>query len=287
MRGLLLALGLCLGQGAWAQEIDRSPLPPPNPRLTVVVTSEPVLAPVAEAAVVPVPVLAEGGLDRSLRPVPRPKALDERFATLRATSNTPGLDLSGKVADDEPELAALPPPSRKEERRKRRETASRKGSVCGVAAIKGEEIARITSRVKGCGVENPVAVTSVAGVRLSQTATVDCSIAKALNAWVEEVAQPAFNGNLATGLQRQSRRVAGCGALHLSQPKQQEGRQDQRAWQGARHRHQRLHPVERQGADGLGQLQQTPAADLQGRLRLLQDHPWSRVGRVSRGSLPL
>jgi hypothetical protein len=36
----------------------------------------------------------------------------------------------------------------------------------------------------------------VAGVRLSQTATVDCSIAKALNSWVDEVAQPAFDGRL-------------------------------------------------------------------------------------------
>jgi hypothetical protein len=45
-------------------------------------------------------------------------------------------------------------------------------------------------------VEDPVAVTSVAGVRLSQTATVDCSIAKALNSWVDEVAQPAFDGKL-------------------------------------------------------------------------------------------
>ena len=70
------------------------------------------------------------------------------------------------------------------------------GAVCGVASIKGEEIAPITSKVKGCGVENPVRITSVAGVKLSQSATVDCSIAKQLNAWVEEVAQPAFDGNL-------------------------------------------------------------------------------------------
>ncbi|MCU0903697.1 MAG: extensin family protein [Tabrizicola sp.] len=196
MRGVLFALCFCLGQAAFAQEIDRSPLPPPNPRLTAVLAAEPIPAPVAEAAVALDTVLPEGGLDRSLRPVPRPQALGERLAALRATSNAPGLDLSGKVEDDESELAALPPPSRKEERKKRREAASRKGSVCGVAAIKGEEIARITSKVKGCGVEDPVAITSVAGVRLSQTATVDCSIAKALNAWVDEVVQPAFNGNL-------------------------------------------------------------------------------------------
>lgn len=135
-------------------------------------------------------------LARSLRPIPRPDALTIRLAGLTATSNAPGLDLSGQEPDNEVDLAAIPPPTRKEERKKRREKVSMAGSVCGVSAIKGEEIARIGSKVGGCGVENPVRVTSVAGVRLSQAATVDCSIAKALNSWVDEVAQPAFDGKL-------------------------------------------------------------------------------------------
>lgn len=204
MRGLILAMGLCLAQGALAQEIDRSPRPPENPRLLgVVVAGEIALpamtddqvtagaSPATDAAVVP-----EDALARSLRPVPRPRVLAERIAALKAASNAPGLDLSGKVDEDEVDLAAMPPPSKKEERKKKREAASRKGSVCGVASIKGEEIAPIKSKISGCGVENAVAVTSVAGVRLSQAATVDCSIAKALDRWVDEVAQPAFNGNL-------------------------------------------------------------------------------------------
>jgi hypothetical protein len=209
VRGLVLALVLGLVSGALAQEIDRSPRPPVNPKLAGIVlplpagdlqTQAAALAP-AEAVPEGVPERVSEGvppdaLVSSLRPLPRPAALAERLASLKAASNAPGLDLSGKVAEDEVDLAALPPPSRKEERRKKREAASRKGSVCGVASIKGEEIARIKSKVGGCGVEDPVAITSVAGVRLSQTATVDCSIAKALNAWVDEVAQPAFNGNL-------------------------------------------------------------------------------------------
>jgi hypothetical protein len=133
---------------------------------------------------------------RSLRPQPRPRALESRLAGLKAAAKPPGLDLSGRRPEPEIDLGAIPPPTRKEERKKRREKASMAGSVCGVAAIKGEEIARISSKVKGCGVEDPVRVTSVAGVRLSQAATVDCSIAKALNSWVDEVAQPAFEGRL-------------------------------------------------------------------------------------------
>ena len=202
MRGLLLALSFLLAQGAWAQEMDRSPRPPVNPRMPVAVV-EPTVEPTAAvapdvAATVPIApeALPDDALARSLRPVPRPSALAERIAALKATSNAPGLDLSGQEPQDEVDLAAIPPPTRKEERRKKRERASMKGAVCGVPAIKGEEIARIKSNVGGCGVEDPVAITSVSGVRLSQTATVDCSIAKALNSWVDEVAQPAFDGRL-------------------------------------------------------------------------------------------
>ena len=199
MRRLLLAASLCLAQGGMAQEIGVSPRPLANPRLTVVAEGQ---APV-EAGVTATPVaitqtaaLPEGAMDRSLRPLPRPSALTERIAALKASSNAPGLDLSGQAPGAEVDLAAIPPPTKKEERKKKREKDSMKGSVCGVAAIKGEEISRIRSKVGGCGVEDPVMVTSVAGVRLSQAATVDCSIAKALNSWVDEVAQPAFEGRL-------------------------------------------------------------------------------------------
>jgi hypothetical protein len=200
VRAVLLVLCLCFGQAALAQEIDRSPLPPANPRLVATVASvaapaDPVVAG-AEAAVAQDAPLPEGGLERSQRPVARPRALVERLAALRSGSASAGLDLSGQAPGAEVDLAAVPPPSKKEERKKKREAASRKGSVCGVASIKGEEIASIKSRVTGCGVQDAVAVTSIAGVRLSQTATVDCSIAKALNAWVDEVAQPAFDGKL-------------------------------------------------------------------------------------------
>ena len=132
MRRLLLALCLCLGQGALAQEIERSPLPVPNPRLAGVAAAPPTEAAVtagAEAADTPETVPPGSVLLSSLRPVPRPRALTQGLAALKATSNAPGLDLSGKVPDDDMDLAAMPPPSKKEERKKKRETASRKGSV--------------------------------------------------------------------------------------------------------------------------------------------------------------
>jgi hypothetical protein len=148
---------------------------------------------VAPAAAAPAP---EGALATSLRPEPRPRSLTKRIEALAASAPSAGLDLSSNPDGKDVDLAAVEPPTARERRQKKREAASMKGSVCGVPGIKGTEIKRITSKVKGCGVEDPVAVTSVSGVRLTQTATVDCSIAKALNSWVDEVAQPAFDGKL-------------------------------------------------------------------------------------------
>jgi hypothetical protein len=206
VRGLLFATLLGLTQTASAQDIDRSPRPPANPRLMVpAAMTEPQPLVAAEGAPETVPEVAaptdiaalpDGAIERSMRPVQRSAKLAERIGALMATSNAPGFDLSSTPEVEDLDLAAVPPPTRKEERKKKREKASMKGAVCGVPAIKGEEIAPIGSKITGCGVADAVMVTSVAGVRLSQAATVDCSIAKALNAWVDDVAQPAFDGKL-------------------------------------------------------------------------------------------
>jgi hypothetical protein len=68
----------------------------------------------------------------------------------------------------------------------------RKGSVCGVRGIQGETLAPVTARTRGCGIDKPVRVTSVDGVRLSTPATIDCDTARALNDWVRGALKPAF-----------------------------------------------------------------------------------------------
>jgi hypothetical protein len=70
--------------------------------------------------------------------------------------------------------------------------ASRRGSVCGNRAIRGEEIAPIRGERRGCGIAEPVRVIEVAGIRLSTPATIDCATAQALNTWVEQGAKPAI-----------------------------------------------------------------------------------------------
>lgn len=66
-----------------------------------------------------------------------------------------------------------------------------KGGLCGDPAIQGAVLPPITGAVAGCGVANPVRVTSVDGVRLSVPATLDCETARALRAWVTKGLKPA------------------------------------------------------------------------------------------------
>ncbi len=77
----------------------------------------------------------------------------------------------------------------------------KKGSVCGDPSIKGQTIAPIIGRIKGCGVPEAVMVTSVSGVMLSEPATIDCNTARALDAWVEQGLQPQFANDPVVQLQ--------------------------------------------------------------------------------------
>lgn len=72
------------------------------------------------------------------------------------------------------------------------------GSLCGMRSIKGDRLKPIAGRISACGVAEPVRVTSVAGLRLSQAAIMDCPTAMALNAWAERGVKPAV-GRLGGG----------------------------------------------------------------------------------------
>ncbi len=140
--------------------------PQPNPALTSVQpTPESAPTPTAEAVATPTgPVLAPAS---SLRPVPRPSA---------------------ELASAAPEPETKAPESNS----KKKPKASKKGSVCGDPDIKGETLAAIKGKVKGCGLDKPVRVTAISGIRLNQPATISCETAAATKRWIERALIPAM-----------------------------------------------------------------------------------------------
>jgi hypothetical protein len=162
---LALLISVCSFGAAFADAPKTSIRPFPRPALV-----QPLVAAVPEQVAMVLPDLAR------MRPLRRPVATTD--AVPIATPEKPRKGLRGL-------LAPRAKPTKKA-------AASRKGSVCGVPSIKGKVLPRITSRTKGCGIDEPVSVTAVDGAKLSQPATIDCRTAIALNTWVQKGLRPAF-----------------------------------------------------------------------------------------------
>jgi len=217
--GLCLLLLAAFAPTADAEGVGASRLPKSRPALVQpVVDTSPSIAPDAgqdEA------IAAENGaliLHLPHRPRPRPEGLgvpvaaDEAFPTpekvqLASAVITPILRPRPRpdgLADASQAAADTPAPKGKKgkgwgifrasARAPQGDTLvmPRKGSVCGNPAIRGETIPPVQSRVKGCGIDDPVKVTSVSGISLSQPAEIDCDTAIALNQWVNDGLKPAF-----------------------------------------------------------------------------------------------
>ncbi|THD85852.1 extensin family protein [Aliigemmobacter aestuarii] len=155
------------------------PLPRPRARPAALVRAvpaapEPATAQATEAPATEAAPVVLAGLARSLRPEARPKGLTKRRA-----SEEPAIIQAAAVKVQPGGVGILP----------------KKGSICGDRSIRGETMGRITAKVAGCGIEEPVKVTHVAGVKLSQAALMDCPTALALRSWVENGLQPSFGRN--------------------------------------------------------------------------------------------
>ncbi len=162
---------------------------------------------------------------KSIRPMPRPMlqqalaptlpvqtlAVQTLVAVLPDLARLPPQRRPDIAPDVRPEImpAAAPEKPRKgllgllapRAKPAKKATASRKGSVCGDPMIKGKTLPRITSKTNGCGIDDPVSITSVGGVQLSEAATLDCTAARALNTWVQRGLRPAFRGSEVVQLQ--------------------------------------------------------------------------------------
>ncbi|MFD0978783.1 extensin-like domain-containing protein [Tropicimonas aquimaris] len=116
------------------------------------------------------------------RPTPRP---EHPLAGIELASAT----LLVPLTPDSPHPEARPAGFAKLFKRKDRYSAA--GAVCEVNAIKGVAIPTVGRPSSGCGIENPVRITEMSGVRLSTPITVDCTTARALNTWVADALKPA------------------------------------------------------------------------------------------------
>lgn len=123
---------------------------------------------------------------RVVRPRVRPAGLIAKADRAVVASIVPRVILRPRLRPDLSKLAVAPAAKTKKAKQTKR------GSVCGDPDIRGEPLATIGKPGKGCGIAEPVKVTSIAGVGFSQPATIDCTTAKALKKWMAKGMQPAF-----------------------------------------------------------------------------------------------
>lgn len=182
-----ILVGLTL-QAGWADAPETSPRPLARP-------GAPASAPSVEVA---------RGVNNTVQPPPRPDA---------SATALSGPDKVVLVSSAAAVTRSIRPALRPENIRRRNVVQAsgmrtqpipaiihgRKGAICGVDAIKGVQLSPIAGRIEGCGVGEPVRVTSVDGVTLSPSAIMDCTTAKALNLWVNKSAKPAV-GRLGGGV---------------------------------------------------------------------------------------
>lgn len=158
----------------------------------------------------PVPVLAAAPSKETVtaakpdpvgpRPKPRPAGLMASKKEAPETKEAPEIKEASAPAPEKERKglfgflrpAKRPEAPPKPTAEKTAQKKSVKGSVCGDPDIRGEVLARIPSKVKGCGIEKPVRVTQIAGIRLSTAATINCDTAKAIKKWIERGVVPTY-----------------------------------------------------------------------------------------------
>lgn len=190
-----LALVL-LAWPVWADAPDTSPRPLARPG------TESVVATADQTVTTPT----------TTRPMPRPVASPSPAANAAAAEAAqvavtaalqPALPppITGLAASPRPEPRPNVAPVAQAPAEEDAPAARTSGYVCGDRDIVGVQLADIGSRTRGCGVDEPVQVTMVDGISLSQAATMDCPTALALKRWINDGVRPAFGRDKVVGFQ--------------------------------------------------------------------------------------
>ena len=177
-RPLLMSVTImALGSAALADVPWHSLFPRPRPAGLIAPIMPMTLAPSTDAAVAQAlgitsqltPPSAGSGLARSLIPRRRSPSAAARFAAERSQPTRVAATTSRAPSSAGPVERGL----------------------CGVRALEGRRLPRITSSTRGCGIAEPVSVTSVHGIPLSRAARVDCDLARSFAEWVDDSMLPA------------------------------------------------------------------------------------------------
>jgi hypothetical protein len=180
----------------WADAPDTSPRPLARPG------TESVLATTDQTVTTPT----------TTRPMPRPVASPSPAANVAAAEAAqvamtaalqpaPSPPTTGLAASPRPEPRPNVAPVAQAPAEEDAPAARTSGYVCGDRDIVGVQLADIGSRTRGCGVDEPVQVTMVDGISLSQAATMDCPTALALKRWINDGVRPAFGRDKVVGFQ--------------------------------------------------------------------------------------
>ena len=207
--GLILALALTVELAGQAMAYAPATSPRPERRPGVAPVVMPSAAPTVGAAVSATDLAPR----RSPRPARRPGgrvittaalAAIERSVAQSAPAAAPATSAAVARSPRPQKRPAVPrvrttPAAATQAAPTRERRQSRRGSVCGVREIRGRSVDPVPGRIPGCGISDPVQITEIAGVGLSQASVMDCTTAKALNDWVKNGVKPAV-GRLGGGL---------------------------------------------------------------------------------------
>lgn len=210
---LALVLGLALPAFADAPSASLRPLPRPGagpllpigPGDRVVAPSDPVVVTIRSSALAPA---------ASERPLPRPggasvpaddpepeasEAANRPPSGLLAlltgqprvsTPQEPAVRVSLRPLPRPPGLAAATRTAAVSGLPSRVTQPGQRGPLCGDRGIIGERLDRVTGRIDGCGISNPIRVREIDGITLSQPATINCDTAEALRDWLNDAVLP-------------------------------------------------------------------------------------------------
>ncbi|SHG88093.1 Uncharacterized conserved protein [Cognatiyoonia sediminum] len=195
-------LAICAATLALAEAPEQSPRPtsrviatnaPPEVTLDIV---RPALRPDSVAAYAPQIALPDVQDRPRLRPYLRPDL--ERGAETRPQRRAEqNLFAFSPYAISSSLVPTLRPPAIPQRFEQQRQARLR-GQVCGDPDIQGTDVGRVEGRGR-CGIDSAVRIKSVAGVRLSTQALMDCTTARALKRWIETGARPAV-ANIGGGI---------------------------------------------------------------------------------------